>query len=161
MLPTHKKMVSPTKNQRSFFIIIGIENKEKNIFLSILMKVSSKVKCFFCCIQLFLFYSFLYSGKSCAYFIFNPKKMKKNLLLILVFIVVVVGIVLLYFAFAPKVQSDLPPQTPTTGDPQFLSGETTGTEQTFEESFYQDLSDLFGGTTNGYEDIQGEYGFVQ
>lgn len=70
---------------------------------------------------------------------------------------VIVGLILVYFAFTPKVQSDLPPEDilPTT-----FSGETTETGTNFEASFYQDLSDLFGETTNGYEDIQGEYGFI-
>jgi hypothetical protein len=82
--------------------------------------------------------------------------MKKPLLFILLFLVVIVGILLAYFVFTPKVQSDIPVELP----PQtLLSGEITGDEQTFEEAFYQDLSDLFDGEPNGYEEIQGEYGF--
>jgi hypothetical protein len=88
------------------------------------------------------------------------KKMKKNLLLILVFIVVIVLGVLLYVAFTPEVQSDVPLPEIQPVEIQPFSGASSGTEKSFEESFYQDLSDFFGENTNGYEEIQGEYGFV-
>lgn len=34
-------------------------------------------------------------------------------------------------------------------------------EQSFEESFYSDLDVFFEGNINGYEEVQGEYGFIQ
>ena len=87
--------------------------------------------------------------------------MMKNLLLILLFIVVILGALYAYFALTPRSQSDLPPivSSLASGD-DLSSGEKVETGQSFEESFYQDLSHLFDGETEGYEDIHGEYGFI-
>jgi hypothetical protein len=86
--------------------------------------------------------------------------MKRNLILIGIFIIVVLVGILLYFVFAPEVQS-LPGLENELQKVPIASGEITENDSNFEKSFYQDLSDLFKGETNGYEEIQGEYGFVQ
>jgi hypothetical protein len=82
--------------------------------------------------------------------------MKKNLLVFRIIVLVVVWGLLLFFAFTPKVHTDVPLSEEMWLD----TTSTTGTETDFEASFYQDLSDLFDRETDGYEDIQGEYGFV-
>ena len=58
--------------------------------------------------------------------------------------------------------SDTSPENPVVEEtvvvpPTVSSIRMSGTRLSFEESFYQDLSDFFNSDTNYYQDIEGEY----
>jgi hypothetical protein len=87
--------------------------------------------------------------------------MKRILLLLLCFLLVVfLGIISYFLWFSPSLDSQ--ESSALSGD--LLEKETSSGQQSlsgmsdsFEESFYQDLSDFFNSDTNYYQNIEGEY----
>ena len=104
-------------------------------------------------------------------FIFYYDLMKNILQVLLVFLLVVAGGVVLYLVFflntsveAPGIEEEnLNVNIENVGwsDETSLNSSNT-TIPTFEEDYYAGLADFFGDNDeNYYENIQGEYGFIQ
>jgi hypothetical protein len=86
--------------------------------------------------------------------------MKKPLIILLIVLCLVALGVGYYVWKALARPGEVPPDLPVTqtGTQQTTSSPVEATP-TFEDGFYQDLSEFFG-ENQGYEHIQGEYGFT-
>lgn len=129
------------------------------------MKFLFKVKLYFHFLLLILLLVLIYYW-GVSFYLCYLWIMKRTLLLILCFLLVVLFWIAIYFFFlsTPDI-SDINLEDPsiTLSGVQYSGSQTIeqNNSGSFEESFYQDLSDFFHSDTNYYQNIEGEYWFIQ